>query len=903
MDASTPRRWHALSPSETLDALDVSPKRGLDSAEAQRRLQAHGRNALPEAKPRSAWQRWWSQFKNLLIQVLLIASVLTAALGHWIDTLVILLVVLLNASIGFFQEGKAERALAALRAMLSAEARVLRDGKLSTIPATELVPGDILTVEAGDRVPADLRWLEAHSLRAEEAALTGESVPVDKHTRALDEDTPLGDRRCLAFSGTLITQGRGKALVVATGVNTEIGRISGMLADVEELATPLTVAMAAFAKLLTWLILGGTALLVLLAVLVLGQTWSDVLMAAVALAVAAIPEGLPAILTVTLAIGVQGMAQKNAILRRLPAVETLGSVTLICSDKTGTLTRNEMTVRSLLTADHDLTLSGLGYSDGGEVLRDDHPFYVPAPSPAGRALRAMALCSDARIERKGPGWTLDGDPMEAALLFAARKADIDLDALVDEHPRRAELPFNADVRYMATLHSRPDADGYLLVVKGAPERLLELSATVATSEGDVPLDHARWEERVAALAGEGQRVLAVATRLLDEIPESLEPSHLQGLTLLAFFGLLDPPRPEAITAVEACQSAGISVRMITGDHARTAQAIAKQLGLLHTQRVMVGADIEKLDDDALEREIAEVSVFARAAPEHKLRLVQALQRRGHVVAMTGDGVNDAPALKQANIGIAMGCKGTEAAKEASEMVLADDNFATIANAVHAGRQVYDNLKKAITFLLPVNGGESAAIVVAILASWSLPMTPLQVLWVNMVSSVALAMSLAFEPAEPDIMRRPPRAQNEAMMSPTLVWRIFFISAVFCAGIFGAFFGSLHLGYSEDAARTMAVHTLVALEIAYLMSVRTSATLARPNVLFRLPRATLAAIGLVFLLQVAFSALPFLQATFQSTTLAWPQIGALGASALAGFLLMEGEKALTQGLRRAHARRR
>ncbi|MBZ0145438.1 MAG: HAD-IC family P-type ATPase, partial [Rhodocyclaceae bacterium] len=688
---------------------------------------------MPPPKKRGPLLRFLAQFHNVLIYVLLAAVAVTAALGHYVDSGVILAVVLANTVIGFFQEGKAEAALDAIRNMLSHTAAVLRDGRRREIPAEELVPGDIVFLASGDKVPADLRLVEARSLRVDEAALTGESEAVEKDLAPVAEAAPIGDRRPMAYSGTLVTYGQAKGLVTATGEATEIGRIGRMLAEVEEIATPLLRKMAVFARWLTGAILLSAAALFAFGVLARDFSVAEMFTAAVGLAVAAIPEGLPTILTVTLAIGVQRMARRHAIIRRLPAVETLGSVTVICSDKTGTLTKNEMTVQRVVTAGRTFEVGGAGYAPHGGFSVDGAELALPDAPELADIARAALLCNDAVLHEAGGEWKLEGDPTEGALLTLALKAGLERHYESESLPRVDAIPFESEHRFMATLHH--DHAGHAFAfVKGAPERLLQMCTRQRVAGEDRPLDDAFWHRQVEALAAAGQRVLALAEAPMEKGKRELDFADVeQGLTLLALVGIIDPPREEAIAAVAQCRAAGIRVKMITGDHGVTARAIGAAMGIGDGRRVLTGAEIEALDDAALRGAVREVDVFARASPEHKLRLVRALQAEGEIVAMTGDGVNDAPALKQADVGVAMGLKGTEAAKEAAEMVLADDNFASIAHAVEEGRTVYDNLRKAITFLLPINGGESLSLVAAVLLGLTLPITPVQILWVNMVS--------------------------------------------------------------------------------------------------------------------------------------------------------------------------
>jgi magnesium-transporting ATPase (P-type) len=889
--------WHALPPDEALRRLDGA-RDGLAADEAARRLSVYGPNRLAPPRRRGPLLRFLLQFHNVLIYVLLAAATLTAAFGHWVDTGVILGVVLVNAVIGFAQEGKAEKALDAIRSMLSLHADVRRGGRRREIAAEDLVPGDIVLLATGDKVPADLRLIEVRNLRVDEAALTGESEPVEKRLDPVEQSAVIGDRLCMAYSGTLVTYGQAAGVVVATGQATELGRIGAMLEQVQEITTPLLRKMAVFARLLSVAILAAAAAIFAIGVAVGGYAASEMFTAVVALAVAAIPEGLPAILTVTLAIGVQRMAWRNAIIRRLPAVETLGSVTVICSDKTGTLTRNEMTVQRVVTAQRVFEVSGTGYAPHGALTNEGREVTLDDAPEVGDIARAAALCNDASLHEAGGEWRLEGDPTEGALLTLAMKAGVDPRFEAQELPRVDVIPFESEHRFMATLHH--DHAGHAFVfVKGAPERLLEMCHSQRADGSERPLDHHYWRGRVDELAQAGQRVLALALRTTERGTRELCFDDVEGgLTLLALVGMIDPPREEAIEAVRECRSAGIRVKMITGDHAVTARAIGVQLGVGGGRSALSGPELEAMDDVAMRQAVRDIDVFARASPEHKLRLVQALQANGEIVAMTGDGVNDAPALKRADVGVAMGLKGTEAAKEAAEMVLADDNFASIHHAVEEGRTVYDNLRKAITFLLPVNGGESLTLLAAIAAGATLPLTPVQVLWVNMVSSVALAMALAFEPTEADVMKRPPRRTGEPVLSTFLLWRVALVSALFLAGVFGMFEVSLYRGAEVEEARTVAVNTLVAMEVFYLFSVR---YLRTPSFTFQGVKGTrpvLIAVFTVFALQLAFTYAPFMETFFATRPLSVPvglQMVGVGVALLA---VLELEKFVRRRLVRA-----
>lgn len=887
--------WHA-APAESALATWDSTAAGLHENEAAKRLAEHGANRLTPPPSRGAVRRFLDQFRNILIYVLLVAAAVSAALGHWLDMSVILGVVVINALIGFLQEGRAERALDAIAELLSLQATVLRDGVRTQVAAETLVPGDVVLLEAGDKVPADLRLLGAKSLRVQEAVLTGESVPVEKSVPPVARAAPLGERSSMAFSGTLVTYGQGRGLVVATGDGTEIGRIGALLARTEPLTTPLLRQMARFGRWLT------AAILLLAVVSFFGGTIvhqipaEEMFLAAVGLVVAAVPEGLPAVMTITLAVGVERMARRRAIIRRIPAVETLGAVSVICSDKTGTFTQNKMTVQSIATPEHLVTVTGNGYEPDGEfLLNGDALGEGGARDGLIALLRGGMLCSDARLARRAGHWSVEGDPTEGALLVAGLKARLEPEAENRAQPRIDEIPFDSGHRFMATLHRQHDGEG-LVIVKGAPERLLSMCSRQRGARGDHRLDAAYWRQRMEEMAARGERLLAVASRVLPPGHDSLEVGDVErGLTLLGLFGLADPPRPEAIEAVARCREAGIRVKMITGDHAGTARAVARQLGLESTDKVLTGYDLDQLIDADLAARVREVDVFARTSPEQKLRLVQALQSRGQIVAMTGDGVNDAPALKRADVGVAMGVKGSEAAKEAAQMVLADDNFVSIADAVEEGRKVYDNLRKGIVYILPTSIAEAFTIVVAVMLGLVLPITPVQILWVNMVTAVTLGLALAFEPAEAELMKRPPRRADEPLISGFLLWRTAIVTLVLVAGVFAVF--RWHAGNDVETARTAAVNTLVMFEIFYLFNTRRFHSSALSGLFSREAKAVWIAIVLVLLLQALFTYLPIMQFLFRTQALTletWGLVVALSASI---FLLIELEKLATRLMRR------
>ena len=880
------KNWHAIPIDDLFSELNSRPG-GLTQQEASEYLQKYGLNRLKPPVSRGVLLRFLDQFRNVLIYVLLVAGLVTALMGHWVDTAVILGVVLINGVIGFIQEGKAERALDAVRNMLSSHAMVLRDDKRISISAEELVPGDVVVIQSGDRVPADLRLFDIHNLQVDEAMLTGESLPVEKHAEPVAADVPLGDRLNMAFSGTLVTFGQATGLVVATGDHSEIGRISTMLAEVHRLSTPLTRQMAQFASWLSLAILSIALLAAVFGVLVQGYSLTDMFLASVGLAVAAIPEGLPAIITITLAIGVQRMASRNAIIRLLPAVETLGSVNVICSDKTGTLTRNEMMVRSLVLADSEYKISGNGYDPHGDFI--DHREDAAHNEALQTLCRAAILCNDAAIIEQDSVWTLHGDPMEGALVVLGMKAGYEPSLLAEEMPRTDVIPFESEHRFMATLHHDHQNNGYIFV-KGASETLLPRCRGQYTSEGEQPLDEDYWQRQTELVAARGQRTLTLAMCSAEPDKRVLSFSDVEGnLLLLGLLGIMDPPREEAVEAIRLCHSAGIAVKMITGDHAITAMAIARNMGIADQGRAVLGSELEALDENGLKELVKREHVFARTSPEHKLHLVQALQADAQVVAMTGDGVNDAPALKRADIGVAMGIKGSEAAKEAAEMVLADDNFASIVRAVEEGRTVYDNIKKSILFILPTNGGEALTILAAIAMGRMLPVTAAQILWVNMITAVTLALSLAFEPAEANIMGRKPRDSRASILSPFMIWRILFVSVLMVVATFGLFLWEQNLGSSIEVARTVAVNTLVIAEIFYLFNIRYMRDFVlTPDGIFGNKYALLAVL-VVMVFQLLFTYLPLMQMFFHSASIdiyAWMRILAAG---LLVFVAVEIEK--------------
>jgi len=812
---------HELAGHEVVLLLGTHPRKGLTAAEAAARLQRYGPNVLPHPRTAGPVLRMLRQLHNPLIYVLIAAGITTFALGELVDSGVIFGVVVVNAVIGFIQESKAEAALDALRAMVHTEARVVRDGHAFTLRSEDLVPGDVVRVEAGDKVPADLRLLAGAGLRADESALTGESVSVGKDEVALPPDTVVADRRNMLYSGTLVTSGTGSAVVVATGAGTELGEIHRLVGAADVLATPLTRKLAHFSRVLTVVILALAAVTFAVG-LARGREGAEMFTAAVALAVGAIPEGLPAAVTITLAIGVSRMARQRAVVRRLPVVETLGSTTVICTDKTGTLTENQMTVRSVWTPSGTYRVGGSGYApDGSLVDAAGEAADLAADAALRWTLVAGARCNDARLAHRDGRWQVVGDPTEGALLVVAEKAGLETAALRQQLSRVSSVPFSSERRFMATLHDT-GAGGRVVLVKGAVERVVGMCrAQLGPAGEEAPLEADRVTDAAEAMAASGFRVLATAVDLAGV--DDLDEQRLEGsVVLTGLHALLDPPREAATVAVASCHRAGIEVKMITGDHAGTATAVAEQVGVLGEPRdgaVLTGAALAALDDDEYAAAVDRTSVFARVSPEQKLRLVEALQARGHVVAMTGDGVNDAPALRQADIGVAMGRSGTEVAKDAADMVLTDDDFATIEGAVEEGRGVFDNLTKFIVWTLPTNMGEGFVILVAIMLGTALPILPVQILWINMTTAVALGLMLAFEPKEPGIMSRPPRDPTRPLLTGALMARVLLVSALLVGGSWWVFEFERSSGASLAEARTVAMNLFVAVETFYLFSCR------------------------------------------------------------------------------------
>ena len=831
MQSMVEKPWHSIPLAEVVGFLQTDSVVGLDPENTIRRLAEFGPNRLTPAKTQGPLLRFLLQFYQPLVLILLAAALVTLAVSEYIDSAVIFAVILANAIIGFVQESKALKAIDALARSMTSSALVVRGGERKRINAEELVPGDVVILQSGDKVPADLRLFACRELRIAESALTGESLPVPKEDAPVDESTMLADRLNMAYSSTLVIHGAGKGVVVATGDRSEIGRINRMIASAEAIDTPLTRKIKHFSGVMLYAILALSAV-TFAAGYLHGHHWIDTFMASVALAVSAIPEGLPAALTITLAIGVGRMAKRNAIIRKLPAVETLGSTTVICSDKTGTLTQNQMTVTQILAGGARYNVSGVGYSLEGEITPERRSLPPESNQALKELLMAGVLCNDSQLLETDGGYRVEGDPTEAALLAAASKLGIRVEDASRRLPRVDAIPFESARQYMATLHDPGPGRPKLVYVKGSIESIctdcsLGFGSDGAPTAADPRAIHGVVEQMAAA----GLRVLAFARKEMPVGTDRIRHEDLaEGLLFIGLQGMIDPPRPEALKAIQDCQRAGVLVKMITGDHAGTAAAIGRQLGLckdscaMHTEEVLTGRDLADLSDVQLVEAAEHTAVFARVTPEQKLRLVEALQRRQHVVAMTGDGVNDAPALKKADIGIAMGINGTEVSKEAADTILTDDNFATIEAAVEEGRVVFDNLTKFITWTLPTNGGESLALMVAIFFGLDLPVLPLQILWINMTTAVLLGLMLAFEPKEPGIMDRSPRAPNAPILTGALVFRITLVSVLLMLGAFGLFELEMARGGNLDVARTLAVNLIIFGELLYLFNCR---SLTRP----------------------------------------------------------------------------
>lgn len=872
--------WHAKPLESAIVELQSSPLRGLTSQEAMRRIQEIGPNLMPRSRTDSPFRIFLRQFRNPLIYVLISSTIFAIAVGKVTDGIVVFSVVLLNTVIGFIQEHQAGQAIQALMSMVPEYTTVLRDGAQRSIPSLELVPGDWVILQSGDRISADLRLTSVKNLQCDESALTGESVPVFKRTGPVSADATIGDRRCMAFSGTLVTAGTGSGVVVLTGGRTEFGKISELLTQTQTVETPLTRSLHRIARWITTVIVLVGAVILTVGLL-RGYDFLDAALSAITLAVAAIPEGLPAIITIASAVGVRRMARRRAVIRHLPAVETLGSTTVICSDKTGTLTRNQMTVQLLWEPAR------------GRVLLQSPSAPSSEPVPSVRdLLLGSTLSSDASLNSDSKGELRGvGDPTEVALVLAADQVGIREDEMRKRFPRLDLVPFDSERKLMASLHAEFSQSVNTIFLKGAPESVFSLCSVTDQQT------RSRASKAASELASEGMRVLAVAQKAVPLDQKSLNDSDLaSGFELQGLVAMIDPPRKEAQEAIQACQSAGITIKMITGDHPETARAIAKKLNIISNEdRVLTGAELQDMSEPAQWVEAsASTHVFARVAPEHKLKLVHALQSQGHVVAMTGDGVNDAPALKRADIGIAMGISGTAVAKEASDMILTDDNFASIRAAVEEGRRVYDNLLKSIAFILPTSFGQGLVIMAAVFffpienGHLLMPIQPVQALWVNLVTSVSLAVPLAFEAMEPDVMTRPPRERSAPILSGHMIFRNFLVSLLMAGGSIGIFLWEYRMELSRGTApslayleaQTMAVTTIVLLQVFYLLNCR-----SLKYSIFRMGFLTnfwvFLGMAVTVVAQVGFVYLPFMNSWFHSAPV---KLDAWGVSAAVAFLI-------------------
>lgn len=886
METLIGKHWHRLSAEQVVELLDGDARNGLTVFDVKHRQRHFGPNEVSVGRRRHPILQFLAQFHQPLIYILLAAGLITALLQEWVDSSVILAVVLVNAVVGFLQESKAEAAIESLRQIVTTESTVVRDGQTMRVRSQEIVPGDIVRLQSGDKVPADIRLIRLRDIQIDESALTGESVPVEKSDGVLPENTILAERTNMAYAGTLVTYGQGEGIVIATGNKTETGRIAHLISEVVELQTPLTRRIARFSKLLLYVILGLAGLTFAIGV-VQANPILDMFMAAVALAVGTIPEGLPAAVTITLAIGVRRMARRRAIIRKLPAVETLGSTTIICSDKTGTLTENQMTVQEILAGGKQFTVSGTGYVPEGElteagrsVAGKDFPALV-------QCLAAGMVCNDSRLVSKNGRWAVEGDPTEGALIVSGRKGGFSEADLAERLPRKDVLPFESDRQYMATLHTA-NGEG-VIYAKGAVEVMVSRCNRVLSETGEpAPMDPEGILAAAEAMAAKGLRVLAFAKKTVEKEASTLRHESIaSGMTFLGLQAMIDPPRREAIDAVKSCHTAGIQIKMITGDHALTASAIAQKLGLKSFASnpetvpfVITGQELAALKTESIVEKAQQTPVFARVAPEQKLRLVDALQASGDVVAMTGDGVNDAPALKQANIGIAMGIAGTDVAKEAADMVLTDDNFASIQAAVEEGRGIFDNLTKFIVWTLPTNLGEGLVILAAIIANVALPILPVQILWINMTTAILLGLTLAFEPKESGIMERPPRPPEAPILTRVLIIRILIVGTVMLIGAFGLFEWKLMTGATVDEARTVAVNVFVIVEMFYLYKCRSLTQSVFKIGFFSNPWA-IGGTVIMLALQLAYTYLPIMNRFFQSAPIdlnAWLWVFAVGMAA-------------------------
>lgn len=853
------KKWYAIDNDTIIKDLQSNAEKGLTDNIIQKNHEKFGENRLPPQKKKErALIRFFKHFNDILIYILFIAAIISAMLGHYVDTIVIAVVAFTNAAIGFFQENKAEKALEDIKNLLSLKATVMRNGQRTDIDASQLTIGDLVLLNPGDKVPADLRLISTSNLKIEESLLTGESVPSEKGAQTLDGDTMLGDRSNMAFSSTTVSAGTGKGIVVEIGADTEIGKINEMISEMDPpVTTPLLRQTAKFGKTISIVIVGIAVLIYVFGYFFRDYGATELLMSVIGLAVAAIPEGLPAILSIILAIGVQNMAKRKAIIRTLPSVETLGSVSVICSDKTGTLTKNEMTVQNVVTRDNIFNVSGTGYAPEGKITYKGEDVDFENQRVLTKLIDCFYYCNDASLGLdENDRWIVKGDPTEGALITLYDKANLNELNIT----RVSTIPFDSEYKYMAILADTGEKK--IVFIKGAPDRLLDMASQERSEKGVQDFDRKYWEDKIVKLAKTGQRLIGAAYKIVDSNTTKISHEDIQNdIIFLGLAGIIDPPREEAIEAVRICSEAGIRVKMITGDHADTAKAIGKEMGIGDGQKALQGRDLEAMDDEQLAAAAQEYDIFARTSPpEHKLRLVTALQSNGFICAMTGDGVNDAPALKRADVGIAMGIKGTEVTKDSSEMVLADDNFSTIAAAVEEGRRVYDNLKKTILFILPTNGAESFLIIASILFGTMMPLTPVQILWVNMVTSVTVSLALAFENIEPDAMKRPPRSSKVPLLSGYFIWRILFVSVLIGGGTLWMNLNLIENGVSEIIVKTVTMQTIVIAQLFHLFNSRSISKFAINKDFFS-NKAVFVVSALLIVLQLAITYIPFMNDVF------------------------------------------
>lgn len=846
------RQWHALEPDEVKRDFETDDEQGLSNESVKERQEKYGQNVLPEKEKTPEIIKFLQQFNDILVFVLLGAAVVTGFLGEYIDTIVIVLVVTIIAVVGYLQENKAEQALEGIKKLLETKATVIRGGKQTQVDSSDLVAGDILVLAAGDKVPADARILQAEKFKVEESALTGEATTVEKKPDVVAEDAVLADRKNMIYSGTSVATGSARAIVTAIGEGTELGQINASISEVQTVKTPLIRQTTKFGQTISIAILVISVAIYAFGYFLRDFDPVDLMLTTIGLAVAAIPEGLPAVISIILALGVRNMAEKKAIVRSLPSVETLGAVSVICTDKTGTLTKNEMTVKQIVTAEHDVEVSGSGYAPDGDLEVNGQPFDLDDDQSMVDLLTVGKTCNDSQLNQEDGTWVINGDPTEACLLTVAEKAEKPIERL----KVISKIPFDSEYKYMATL---VDYEGERVIfVKGAPDRLFDMA-----TEND--FDRGYWDEKRKEIADRGQRVLGGGMKKVDASKTSIDHEDVEdGLTFLGLFGIVDPPRQEAIEAVAACRDAGIRIKMITGDHKDTAVAIARELGM-EVEGALEGRELTNMSDEEIKEASIHNDVFARTSPNDKLRLVKGLQQNGLITSMTGDGVNDAPALKRADIGVAMGIKGTEVAKEASQMVLVDDNFKTIYNAVREGRRVYDNLKKTILFLLPTNGGQALLVAMSILLGATAPLSPVQILWVNMVVAITLSLAIAFEPLEESTMKRPPRPANVPLLSKYYVFRVIFVSILIGGGSLYINYLLGDAGYSTEKLQTITLNTIVMAQLFHLYNCRTELIPAFNKNFFDNKIAFLVS-AILIALQLFITYVPFMHTLFGTAPL-------------------------------------